>query len=103
MRLLLSGDGGKGLFRFLHLLLGSVTVCSYRAGKQHVQESSWGHRGQALERASPVRQAVAGLRGAALTLWRLPVGGLAMALTLREPGWLGKYCGFMALGKRVHV
>lgn len=63
MRLLLSGKGEKVLFRFTQILLGSVTVCSDWAGKQQFQEFSWGKGGRALERATPIRWAAAGLRG----------------------------------------
>lgn len=68
MRLLLSGKGEKGLFRFTQILLGSVTACSDWAGEQRFQEFLWSKGGRALERASPIRWAAAGLRGVYLTL-----------------------------------
>lgn len=60
VRLLLSGDGEKGLFRFPQILSGSVAVYSDWAGKQEFQEFSWGKGGWALVRVSPSDRLVPG-------------------------------------------
>lgn len=69
MRLLLSGKRKKGLFEITQILLGSGTACSDWAGEQRFQEFLWGEGGRALEGASPICWAAAGLRGVYLTLW----------------------------------